>query len=333
MKTLNTRAMMEGAILSALTAIMGIFYNIPILNALTFFWPVPIIIIGYRHGFKVSILSSIVASVIVSWITTPVTGLILLITYALPGAVMGMLMRKKINLYLNLLICGLILAIAAVLEFVLGLQLTLGKGLMEIVGNFSGTMNDLYQQFYNQFLSAVEIYRKLGFDEATIQQIIKSFEAMVQMAKIILPTSVVLMGILAAIINYKVVRLILNKIGYSIEDIKRFQEWRLDRKARVIVLVLTLAVLGMMSLKVKELYYVYINIWLVLMVVYAVLGLSIAAYFIEKVGIKHEIPRPLLGIALVLVLLFFISVLPYIGMFDVVADIRRLNNNTIGGLK
>lgn len=50
MKTINTRAMMEGAILAALTAIMGIFYNVPVVGAITMFWSVPIVIVGYRNG-------------------------------------------------------------------------------------------------------------------------------------------------------------------------------------------------------------------------------------------------------------------------------------------
>lgn len=38
MKTINARAMMEGAILAALTAIMGVFYNVPVVGVITMFW-------------------------------------------------------------------------------------------------------------------------------------------------------------------------------------------------------------------------------------------------------------------------------------------------------
>lgn len=330
---INARAMMEGSLLAALTAIMGIFYNIPILNVLTLFWPVPIIIIGFRHGFRVSILSSIVASAVVALITTPITGLILLLTYALPGSLMGLLMRRKVSIYLNLLICGAVLAVAAILETILGLQIAMDKSFIELIGSFGSVINNMYDQAYNELVSMLSTYRKFGIDEETIQLMISYVDDAVAFAKVVIPTLAITTGIAAAFVNFEVVRLILRRTGYYIEGVKRFPEWKLEGKAKAIVLGLTFAVLMLMYFKVKEFYYIYINIFILLMLFYGILGLSITAYLMEKVVIKYEIPRFFLGISLLMTLLLFGMVLPYVGMFDMTANIRRLNKNTIGGVK
>ena len=64
MKTVNTKALVEGAVFASLTAVLGIMvYYIPLLSLIGMFWAVPIIIMGFRNGFKVSFISAIVAGI------------------------------------------------------------------------------------------------------------------------------------------------------------------------------------------------------------------------------------------------------------------------------
>ena len=76
MSKMNTKALVEGAILASVTAVLGIMvYYMPFLSLLGMFWPTPIIIVGFRNGFKVSLVSAIVAALIVALFTEPFSGL------------------------------------------------------------------------------------------------------------------------------------------------------------------------------------------------------------------------------------------------------------------
>lgn len=333
MKTFNIRAMVEGAILAALTAIMGIFYWMPVLSIITFFWSVPIILVGYRHGFKVSIISSVVAALIVSLLMNPAMGMILLIVYALPGAAIGVMLRKKFSPYAVIFIGGLILAVASVLEFAFMMDILSGKNVINVIINFGAEIDSYYNSLYNTAVIATESYSKLGIDKETINQILEVFKTSIYSAKRVLPTFSVLIGVFFAYANFKMVKLILNRLGYAIEDIKKFSEWRVKEDITAPALILTLAALSLYFVKIEWLGIINENLLVLLFTAYGILGMSVVMYFVEKIADKHEIPKPLQVFIIVFIFFALFAGLPFIGMFDLTADIRRLNKNTIGGAK
>jgi uncharacterized protein YybS (DUF2232 family) len=333
MRTINARAMIEGAILAALTAIMGFFYNVPIVGAVTVFWSVPIIIVGYRNGFRVSLIAAFIAAVLVSLVVTPIVGLILFVTYAIPGAVMGYMIRKQVSVYRILVLCGLMLTITIVLEFILGLQLILGINIIDILGNLKEAMLSYSSLVNKQIAEVASMYRKFGFDEATINQVINKTNTYTKQIVLLLPASLVAAGMTLSYFNYKVVGLILGRIGYKIEDVHKFSEWHLSKKYRYVVIGITFIVLMLMTTKNQQLYAIYTNIWYILQVTYAILGLSVIIYFKRMLGEKYEIAQVVQNLMIVFVLLFMFSALPYIGMFDVAADIRRFYSDIPGGTR
>ncbi|MGB7604017.1 MAG: DUF2232 domain-containing protein [Lutisporaceae bacterium] len=333
MKTLNVRAMVEGAILAALTAIMGVFYWMPVLSVITFFWSVPIILVGYRHGFKISIISSVVAALIVSMLMNPVMGMILLIVYALPGAAIGVMLRKKFSPYAVIFIGGLILAAATVLEFALTMDILSGRSVINIIINFGAEIDSYYNNLYNTAVKATEIYGKLGIDKETINQILEVFKTAISSARRVLPAFFVLIGVFIAYANFKVVKLILNRLGYAIEDIKKFSKWKVKEDMTAPALILTVAALSLYYIKIEWLGVINENLLVFLFTAYGILGMSVVMYFVEKIVVQYEIPKPLQVFIIVFIFFALFAGLPFIGMFDLTADIRRLNKNTIGGAK
>ena len=68
----NTRALVEAALMVAITCIFGIVGTyIPLLAFILFFIPIPFIILGKRHGIRFVILSIIASTAIVGSFTTP----------------------------------------------------------------------------------------------------------------------------------------------------------------------------------------------------------------------------------------------------------------------
>ncbi len=333
MKTLNIRAMVEGAILAALTVIMGVFYWIPGLSIITFFWSVPIILVGYRHGFKVSIISSVVAALILSMMMNPVMGLILLMVYALPGAVIGFMLRKKLSPYIVIFIGGLIMAVASLLEFALTMDIVSGKNVFDVIFNLGAEIDNYYNYFYISIAKSTEMYSKLGIGEEKIKELLEVVKMAIYSAKRILPTSFALIGIFIAYANFKVVRLILNKLGYVIEDIKEFIKWRLRDEWIVPSLILTASTFFLNYVKIEWVKIISENLLMLLFTVYGVLGLSVIIYFLKSISAKYEIPKTLqVGIILFILFTLF-SILPFIGMIDMTADLRQFSRKTVGGAK
>ena len=333
MKTINVRAMMEGSILAALTAIMGIFYNVPIAQAITMFWSVPIVIVGYRNGFRISLIAAFIAAVLVSLIVTPIVGLILFATYAIPGAVMGYMMRKQVRPSMTLIVCGVLLAVTAALQLVLSLELILGIHVIDIITNLDNAVNTYFSEIYNRTSDAAQIYIKFGMREADIKDALEQMKLMLEQFKLLLPASLLAGGIVTSYLNFKMVKLILNRIGCKIEDVKRFSMWGLDRSYRYIVLGITLVLMLVTSMKVEFLHDFYWNLWMLFMLFYTVLGLSVMVYFIEQVSEKYEIQKPVKTLMLIGLPLLMLAILPYIGMFDIAANVRRLDSNIPGGAR
>jgi uncharacterized protein YybS (DUF2232 family) len=333
MKTINARAIMEGSILAALTAIMGIFYNVPIVGIITLFWPVPIIIVGYRNGFRVSIIAAFIAAILVSTIVTPIIGIILFATYAIPGAVMGYMLRNRFNPYRTLAVCSLLLAGTAVLQFILGLQLILGVNIVEILGNPNAVINDYYSQIYNQASNAMEIYKKLGLGEAEIKQAKEQLDATLQQVKQLMPIGFLFAGIMGSFINFKAVKLILNRIGYKIEDVNKFSEWSLNKSSRYILMGVTVVVLFLMYTKTQALSGLLTSIGIALMMIYVIIGVSVLKYLIERFGDRYEIHKAVQVLIFVFLLLMMSGMLHYIGIFEIAADIRRFERNIHGGVR
>jgi uncharacterized protein YybS (DUF2232 family) len=333
MKTINARAMMEGAILAALTAILGMFYNVPVVGAITMFWPVPIIIVGYRNGFKVSLIAAFIAAVLASFVATPIVGIILFVTYGIPGAVMGYMMKKKYNPGMILAVCAVILAIAAALEFVLSMELLLGIDVINIIRNPQGAVSSYFNEIYRQAGSTAEIYTQYGIDEAGIKQAMESVNVLLQQARLLLPGGFVFAGIVSSFINFKAVKLILGRIGYKIEDINKFSEWRLNKAGMFALMGITLVLLLLKTLKIQFLSDLSTNAWILLMMIYAVLGLSVVVYFKERLGERYKISKPIENLVFVIYVSFIVGILPYIGLFDAAIDIRKFYRNIPGGAR
>lgn len=73
MKPTNTKALVEGALLAAINIVLSIMaLYMPILGSFaTLVWPVPIVILGIRHGLRTSILATAVAGIIVAILSGP----------------------------------------------------------------------------------------------------------------------------------------------------------------------------------------------------------------------------------------------------------------------
>ena len=119
MNNTKTGALVEGAIFAAITVLIGLLtFYLPFLFFLSYFWAIPTILISYRHGFKISLISGVSAAIIIAMFLGPLISVSALITMLVPGMFLGFFMKrfkKQQNLILAsagvTVLCSLVLVV------------------------------------------------------------------------------------------------------------------------------------------------------------------------------------------------------------------------------
>lgn len=320
MDRIKTTALVEGAIFAAITVVIGVIrFYAPFVAAIAIVWSVPTILIAFRHGFKVSINSAVVSSALVAIMTQPIEGLGFFIGFGLPGIIMGYLLKKKLSPGVTILITSIVLSVCSVASFYLGM-LAIG---VDIVKEYDKMFIDMKNAYSEAIDSISNIYGMMGVSRQEILKGTEAFEKSMEFMKLILPGGIFISGVILSFINFKLTRLVLKRINYFIEDVKPFSLWRLSRKGMISVMSLLLfMVAGMYLIKLPQLYTLTMNIFTLIMMLFAVLGLSVAKYFFDK----YKFPKVLKGILMILLLTTLGNITMLVGVLDVPFDFRKLKD-------
>lgn len=325
MNKTNTKALVEGAIFSALTALIGIIsFYMPLLAIISLFWSVPIIIIGFRHGLKISLFSTIVSSILVSIFTQPIEGLRLFIVFGIPGIFMGYLLNKKVSPAIVILLTGLVLALCDVSGLMLGFLLT-GVNIAKGVGS---ALNELTTIINTSFSTVYDTYTKMGIPKEQIEAILPKPEQLSFFMKATLPVLFIFNGLMFSFISFKASKTILKRNGTTIPDIKKFMYWSLPKNFLVgILVILTLCYFGV-QFQIFNMDIVMINIIYLFLMVFFMMGLCVLSFYLDK----YKVPK----LFRILIIIFVFTGLQYMvalaGLFDVFFDFRKLNASFYGGV-
>lgn len=327
MERMQTKALVEGAIFAGITTVLGvIYYYTQYLGIIAMVWPVPVIIVGYRNGLKASILSAMSAGLIVSLLTHPLVGVGLLVGFGLPGILMGYMIQKRMNPYIIIVICGIVLAVTMVGEFLISLKVS-GIDLAGFIAQFDAAMN-------GQMDVAMDIYNKLGIPESEMQRIGELFKQTVESIKLIFPSAILLSGLFSAFIDYKLTKLILKRIGYQIPDLEKFTLWRLKPPYSYALFGLIVATVAGAYMNIPAFTVIAMNLSTVMMLIFTVLGFSVVLYYAGSYSERHGIPKALKIAIVCFLLLVFMQLIAYVGIFDMAFNFRKLGTEKrIGGVQ
>lgn len=321
MSKMNTKALVEGAILASVTAVLGIMvYYMPFLSLLGMLWPTPIIIVGFRNGFKVSLISAIVAALIVGIFTEPFSGLYMFLVFGIAGIVMGTLMYKRVKPLINVTISGLVLAVCSVLGILLGFF---------IVGQSAANAVEEMMNLMSQSIdSAAEVYKSLGVAEEQLKATIDTMKESLTAIRHVIPTLFLLSGMLFSFINYKFVRLVLGRMKLYIEDLKPFSCWRVPDNFSIGMMIILLLTIIASNLGIPNMDTVQINVIYIIKWVFTIIGLAAVSFLLDKYGIRKALK------AIILFLLFtsLSNYLAIAGLIDTIFDLRKLRKKHIGGI-
>lgn len=321
MKTVNTKALVEGAVFASLTAVLGIMvYYIPLLSLIGMFWAVPIIIMGFRNGFKVSFISAVVAGILVSMFTEPYSGVYLFLVFGISGIYMGSLMNKKVSPSINILTSGLILGLCSAAGIIISFWI-MGQSPSQGADN-------LIKMMYEASEGAADMYRNMGIPAEQIEEFTVKFKQSLEAIKFIIPAFFIINGVVFSFANFKLSKVILSRMKYTLEDIKQFSLWRLPDNFSIGIFFLMFLTMGAFYLKIPNVETVIVNIVFLLKWVFTVIGLSMASFMLAKYGITKYVK------GIILVILFFAlqNLLMIAGIFDAIFDIRKIGKRYSGGI-
>lgn len=309
----GTRALLEGALLAALTIVMAVSIQfIPLVGLfLLGFWPLPVAVAYLRHGLKVGILSLAVAVILSTIILGPLSGFGVLSTVGTTGLALGYTYRKKLSSGLAFLVvsgASALTFVGALVTSYLFMGINLLTRMIEIIEQSNAMTR--------------EMFVRTGVSGQQLEVLDSTAKALVELARVTLPSALLAGIVFWAFINLLGARWVLGRLGYQSPAWLPFAEWRLPSQAIWVAfpafgLILLASRSGFPAIE-----KVGLNLYLLLMIGFKVLGISVASYFLSR----SRVPKAL-GIIILIyasILPFIGEVLAYLGLWDLALNLRRL---------
>lgn len=309
----GVRPMVEGGILASIAIVFALISAyLPFLGVfVNLIWPVPIILLGVRHGYQWSIMATCVAGLLIAMLMHPLHAIGVVVGFGLIGIVLGHAIRSEFH-PVKTLLWGAVASLISKVAVLLISAIVLGVN----------PLNMQTEALGKAFEQSVELYRSIGMNEEDLAAISTNMQTMLQLMKIILPAGFVLAAIVDTYLNFTIARLVLKKLGHRIPSFPAFKNWTMPG---YIVYIYLLALVGLYwgsSREITALYHVSMNLQVITSVLLFIQGLALF-YFLTD---KYKLSRLARGIILFLIFTngLFTQILVIAGAFDMAFDYRQL---------
>jgi len=311
----NTRALVEAALMVAITCIFGIVGTyIPLLAFILFFIPIPFIILGKRHGIRFVILSIIASTVIVGSFTTPTYPVFIVLLPGITAAVMGYMMNKGYAPS-KVLLGGTIASIAASVFSMALTSILVGMSTME-------QFQDMFQQIIDM---QVRIYEGIGADTYQIEEVRRTLEAVTQAALMVIPAAVILSSAFLTYLNYVIAIHVLNRIGYQTEKLPPVRHFRLPKSFLMGTFLIIALTILIKNLNIVHYETLVSNIFAIFQFVYFVQGLAVISFYMTAFRVHRLIQGFIILFLLFNQFAFFAASI--LGFLDAFINFRKLKTD------
>ncbi|MGI6145021.1 MAG: YybS family protein [Peptococcia bacterium] len=318
--SLRTQAMAEGALMAAITAILGLAgIYLPFIRIFTdMIWTIPIVIVTTRHGLTAGAVSLGVAGLLIFALAHPLQAVFLILQFGALALFYGCAFKKGIKPSFTLLVGTGV----AVLSLLLVILLMLGL--------FGADVINITKQMQASIEPTLQLYDKLGFfsesaqtglTEEMVRQILESF---VYTITLLVPALITLWALTTAFLNYVIAQVVLLRLKISIPVLPPFSQWRLPWWTVWGFIFGFAAYLVGNYLAVSTVSQVGLNIMLLYAPLLFVLGLSVVSFFMGKFFSSVWV-RIIIVIIAVFFLQFVLIALMSVGLLDLLFNYRHLS--------
>lgn len=316
MRQTKVRPMVESGLLAAFSVILAVIgAYLPMIGGFfNLLWPVPIVLLGVRHGYKWSILATVVAGIIISLLIHPLQALRVVVAFGFIGIILGYAFRMNFSPGKTIL-------------WGLGASLVSKAALFGIAIATTGInpFNLEGEVMAKTIEQTIEMYRQMGTPEEKLAQVTEQMQIAINLFKIMFPVVLIMTAIIDTFLNIYIAKVVLKKLGYHIENLPPFKNWTVPGYTVYFFILSLLMIYWGGSREFTSVYNVGVNICAMSGVILFVQGVSLF-YFL---GDKYNLSRIVKGIILLLTLsnVFIMLLFVYFGAADAVIDYRKLRKS------
>lgn len=307
------RPVVEGGVLTAVAIIFALISTyLPVIGAfVNLLWPVPIVLLGVRHGYKWSVMAVIASGLIIALIMHPLTAVSVVVGFGLIGIALGYGLRRGFSPTKILLIgaaASLIskIAVLAISAVVMGVN----------------PLNLQTEAMVKGLEQAMEFYRGIGMKPEELAQMEATMRPMLELIKIILPAGFVLAAFVDTFLNFQVAKAVLARLGQRVQPFPLFRHWTMPRVTAYFLAVALVSIYWGKTREIELLYNIGMNLQVITTMLLFIQGMAVF-YFLAD---KYNLSRIVRGIILFLILSngLFMQALIIGGVFDLIFDYRHL---------
>lgn len=310
----QSRPMVEAGILAGI-AIMFAFISayLPLVGAfIHLIWPVPIILLGVRHGVKWSVMATVVAGILIAILLHPLHAVSVVVGFGLTGVVLGHGLRKEYTPAKTLLWGSAAALVSTAAVIAIG---------MFVIG--TNPLAIQQEAMTKSVEGAIDFYRTMGMKEEDLKQIGATMSSAMDMMKIILPAGFAMAAVVTAYLNLFVAKRILKKMGHYIQPFPPFKEWQMPKLSLYAFIVAVLAMYWGHSREWTWLFQFGVNLQMIAIVFLLIQGLAVFYYLADK----YKLSRLIRGIILFLVFTngIVLQIVLFAGAVDMAMNYRTRN--------
>ncbi|MDH6599178.1 YybS family protein [Bacillus aerius] len=305
----QTKALVEGAIMISIFAVMTLFYLYVPLLAIIFFMaaPIPIILYTIRHGLKKGIAAGAIG-IVISFLIGSINGLLSAPMLIAVGVGMGVFYSRR-QPGQAIITGALIYLFSFLIYFVVSVQL------------FQVDILGVAKESIDQIMPMVEsTLKQSGTSDQDIAKQLKQFREMKDTALNSLPVTLLIFVTLMSFVNHWFVRPLIKRFVPDMPALKKFKDMRLP-KSMVWYYLLTLLLMLIQPEKGSFLSLVQTSAFQILFILVLIQGFSFIFYYCHEKNISKVVPI----FAVVLTILFppIGVIVRIIGIADIGFDLRE----------
>ncbi|AKU30812.1 MULTISPECIES: YybS family protein [Bacillus] len=305
----QTKALVEGAIMISIFAVMTLFYlYVPLLSIIFFMAaPIPIILYTIRHGLKKGIAAGAIG-IVISFLIGSINGLLSAPMLIAVGIGMGVFYSRR-QPGQAIITGALIYLFSFLIYFVVSVQL------------FQVDILGVAKESIDQIMPMVEsTLKQSGASDQDIAKQLKQFREMQDTALNSLPVALLIFVTLMSFVNHWFVRPLIKRFVPDMPALKKFKDMRLP-KSMVWYYLLTLLLMLIQPEKGSFLSLVQTSAFQILFILVLIQGFSFIFYYCHEKNISKVVPI----FAVVLTILFppIGVIVRIIGIADIGFDLRE----------
>ncbi len=316
---MNTKALVEGSLAAALTAILalaGIYF--PFMRLLTnLIWTIPILLVIVRYRFLTGLMSIFVAGVLISIMSSPIEALFLLLQFGGLALVYGYFLRKRAKAGFTI-ITGTAVVLISIIATLFLSYLIFGLASVDFAGAFKGSVDEGLKMYKE--MGILEQYMGPGVTEETIRQ---DLYAVADLVMMLFPALLFISSLAIAVVNYLIAQKVFDRLKIAVPRLQPFIYWRLPWWIIWGFIVgFGANILGgqFANETVKT---VGMNIMLAYFPVFIVLGWASVRYLLHKY-LQDSLPfKFLLYFTVIFFFNYAMIILGVLGLFDLIFDYRH----------